>query len=674
MGGTGGAPIEGPQPGKTEPSAPEPMAVADRPLRLADGCSTEGPARFLFEIPRAGESSGDFYRLPFPSDVRRRDGKVDFAEMPRAGVALVGFDLVDRYLGAVGDAGLGFGLNPTVFFRVTQPLGAIPGGSALPPGESVQFIDVTPGAPELGARIPHRMHVPSRGRYFCGTGVAVEPLPAAPLLPGHTYAVVIFGPLAGATGEKLVADVDLRAVLGPVAPGGTERRQAWEDHAPLRAFLSSAAATIPAGDVLAAAVFTTEAGELPAALRAAVQSGPAPQVTELIRCGEGRTSSCDDGRAPACATVPADPDLVEYRGRLRIPNFQKGLAPYEKEGAIAVDAAGQPQVVRQEEICFVLTTPRAPAPGTGFPLVIYSHGTGGHFRSPVESGLAGEYARGEVDGGAAVPMAFLGYEGVLHGSRKGVSARSTEELVYNFLNPEAARGNSLQAAVDLFALARGLSALSALSAKAGAALDLKRVGLYGHSQGGNAAAVAAGFEPSFGVVALSGTGGGLAGSLLEKSKPLPVAPLIATLLGETTPVTASHPILSILQMYFDAGDPLNYARRIVMAPASGMVPRHLLHVFGARDSYAPESTQRKFGQAGLLPVLHPVGVAGADGKSSVLTGEVRANVSGQVTAVQAQYTPDGYDGHFVSTHHPRARRAIQRMLGTTFRDGIPSVD
>jgi hypothetical protein len=45
-----------------------------------------------------------------------------------------------------------------------------------------------------------------------------------------------------------------------------------------------------------------------------------------------------------------------------------------------------------------------------------------------------------------------------------------------------------------------------------------------------------------------------------------------------------------------------------------------------------------------------------------------------VTAVQAQYQPDGYDGHFVSTHHPRARRAIQRMLGSFFRDGMPVVE
>jgi hypothetical protein len=429
------------------------------------------------------------------------------------------------------------------------------------------------------------------------------------------------------------------------------------------------------GELLAAAVFTTEALELPAALRAAVQEGPAPAVTELVRCGQGQPSSCDDGdKAPACGSLPADPDFVEYRGRLSIPNFQRGTAPYEKEGGIARDASGKPQMVRQENICFVLTTPRAPEPAAGFPVVVYSHGTGGHFRAPLGWGLAGEFARGQVDGAAAVPMAFLGYEGVLHGSRKGPTTKGTDELVYNFLNPESARGNSLQAAVDLFALARALPGMNPEGAK----LDGSRVGLYGHSQGGNAAAVAAGFEPAFGVVVLSGTGGGLATSLLAKSKPLPVAPLVTAFLGESGTVTASHPILSILQLYFDAGDPLNYARRIAAAPAVDMTPRHLLHVFGARDSYAPESTQRQFARAGGLPVMHPVGQPEAlDGAKVVAAGAVKANMgagTGAVTAVQAQYEPANYDGHFVSTNHADARRAILRMLGSHFRDGVPTVD
>jgi hypothetical protein len=45
-----------------------------------------------------------------------------------------------------------------------------------------------------------------------------------------------------------------------------------------------------------------------------------------------------------------------------------------------------------------------------------------------------------------------------------------------------------------------------------------------------------------------------------------------------------------------------------------------------------------------------------------------------LTAVELQYEPAAtYDGHFVSTQNPAARAAIQQMLVTTFRDGIPTV-
>jgi hypothetical protein len=157
-----------------------------------------------------------------------------------------------------------------------------------------------------------------------------------------------------------------------------------------------------------------------------------------------------------------------------------------------------------------------------------------------------------------------------------------------------------------------------------------------------------------------------------------IAALLPGLLGETGPVDVGHPVLSLVQMYFDAADPLNHGRRIVAAPPAGVSARHLLHVFGAGDNYAPEATQRDFGAAAGLPLVHPVGPDNLF-VTPVLLAPVLANLpfgpgGALVTAVQAQYAPDGYDGHFVSTRHPRARRAIQRVLGLFFRDGMPVVD
>ncbi|HEY0707083.1 MAG TPA: hypothetical protein VGG33_09805, partial [Polyangia bacterium] len=311
------------------------------------------------------------------------------------------------------------------------------------------------------------------------------------------------------------------------------------------------------------------------------------------------------------------------------------------------------------------------APAAGWPLVVYAHGTGGHFRGPVESGLADELARGKVEGGAAVPMATLSYDGVLHGARKNGSNRSTDELVYNVMNPTAARDNQLQAAADLFAVARAIPGLSEGDRR----LDVGQVGLYGHSQGGNAAALAAGYEPTFKVVVLSGTGGGIANSLLEKKKPIDAASILSLVLAENIG-DARHPALQLLQQYFDRADPLNHGRAIAAAPLDGMSPRHLLHVFGSSDSYAPDSTQWAFAVGAGLPIANPVMPSDRLAPLPTVLAPVRANLkvgTTSVTALEAQYRPNGYDGHFVSTQNPTARAGIRHFLGTYFRDASPEL-
>src|SRR5690349_17587973 len=148
-------------------------------------------------------------------------------------------------------------------------------------------------------------------------------------------------------------------------------------------------------------------------------------------------------------------------------------------------------------------------------------------------------------------MATLGYDGVLHGPRRGASTRPATELVYNFFNPEAARGNSLQGAADLFALARAIEGFPSTLIP-GVALDPGKLALYGHSQGGNAAANAAGFEPLYGATVLSGTGGTLVFTLLKKTQPTNIAGLIPLVLNEK--VDETNPVINLLQMYFDRAD------------------------------------------------------------------------------------------------------------------------
>ncbi len=668
-GAGGAAPIDGGSSVEaSSPAAPDPESLLPYSASLrAHACpAEEAQPRVVFDIPRAGDVSADFFRLPFPNDVRQRDGQLVLADFPRP-FALPGFDVVDKVVRAIEAEKLGWGPNPVVIFRLTRPAAFDEKtGSAV--AGAIAFVDLTPGLADSARVIPHRLRTLPAGRYLCARHLIVERERPLPLEAGHTYAVIVTDKLTDRDGQPFGRDVDFRVTMATTEPPtGAERKAAWRAYAPLRRYLTGIGG---ASAVVAAAVFTvTDAGAPAAGLRAAVQATAAPVVKDLVRCGPGATSICDDGRAAACGTISADAPFVEWRGRLEIPVFQQGVAPYDAAGGGIAYVDGRPQVVRREPVCFSLTLPKGMPPGAGWPIVLYGHGTGGHYRWAAETGLAAELAEGAMGAGAGVPMATLTFDGVLHGSRKNGSTRSTDELVYNPMNPTAARDNNLQAAADFFAFARALPQLRS----AERAFDPTRVAAYGHSQGGNAAAIAVGYEPIFGAAVLSGTGGGIASSLLEKQKPIPSSTWLPFVVGESVTHT-SHPVLALMQLYFDRADPINHGRRIAHAPMPGDGPRHLLHVLGADDQYAPVSTQLAFATAARLPVMNPVLAASALTHFEIVVAPVRKNFGlgvAKVTALEIQFSPSGYDGHFVSTHHPAAVTTIRRFLGSYFRDGIP---
>jgi hypothetical protein len=310
--------------------------------------------------------------------------------------------------------------------------------------------------------------------------------------------------------------------------------------------------------------------------------------------------------------------------------------------------------------------------------VVYAHGTGGSYRSATLDAqplsLAAELAKGELGEGAKAPAATFGYDGPLHGPRRGASTRPPDELVFNYLNPRAARDTPLQGVADLFAIARAMEGFSV----AGVKLDGTKVALYGHSQGGNAAAVASGFEPVYKTVVLSGTGGGLTQGILEKKKPVAVAGLLPVAFNEKAGVDGGHPVLSLMQMFFDRADPVNFGRRIVADPPKDVPPHHLLHIYGSMDNYAPDNTQALFARAAsVTEVIHPVVTGKALEALTPVMAPVKANKQigmSSVTAVQAQFNPEpAYDGHFVATRHAEARKMLLYTIGTFFRDGVPTV-
>src|SRR5262249_6588103 len=91
------------------------------PTWPGEACEADVPkAISYFRVPR-GTGDKDFYRLPFPNDIRMKNGHPDLSGHPKPGTELLGFDPVDRYLRAIEADNDGFGPYSTVLFRFSKP-------------------------------------------------------------------------------------------------------------------------------------------------------------------------------------------------------------------------------------------------------------------------------------------------------------------------------------------------------------------------------------------------------------------------------------------------------------------------------------------------------------------------------------------------------------------------
>jgi hypothetical protein len=677
-----------------------------------------------FHVPRASDpaTDTDFYKLPFPNDIRIKNGKVNLRGYPRPGPRILPFDLVDRYITAIEAESTGFSANPTMILRFSKAFNA----SAFPGDCGLSLVDITPTSPYYTLTSGLACGASNGGsRYVCGPYMWARTPLGSPLRPGTTYALLIRKTITDLLGNPFGADSDFSTMLDAAPPTDPDLAAAYAAYLPLRNYIATG--HIAASDLAAALVFTVEKYEDPlAGIDAAIASAAPPAIGGMVRCGDpGAVSPCDDGKTGAdhvrgcLAGDSTSTHFDTYQGTIDLPVFQQGTPPYLAPanatqpfgGSIAYDPTGVAIIqtpIPPQHVCFALTVPKGVPPASGWPLVVYSHGTGGSYHSIIDLGLSEDYALGKapvglgfgvdggtgavdaafagsglgVDGGASavegasVPMAVFGYDGILHGTRNGGSTTAVGELVYNFLNPVAARDNALQAAADLLSIPHGLAGFTAQ----GIPLDGKRLALYGHSQGGNAASLVAARQSSYGTIVMSGTGGEIIYTLLGKTQPVNIPAVLPYLLGENGPaaVDATHPVLGLMQMFFERSDSVNFARRPFREPLPTMTRHHILHVYGTKDSYSVVPTQQAYAlaagfQVAPVPPIDNFGLPTIASPPPVSDNEFFGSF-GKLTALEIQYQPDAtYDGHFVSTQNPSARAAIQEMLVTAARDGIPTV-
>jgi len=611
-----------------------------------------GATKVYFEI---GGNSGEFFRLPFPNDIRLDNGHIDLAGFPNPGVLIdeIG-NPVDEVIDMVEtDIEDGFSTTACIYFRFDR----WPDGGSFQNMTDFYVVNVDPDSEGYGEKASTGFNGgTARGNYICHNWLALCPSLGRPLDRDTTYAAIITDSIGG---FDLGQDDDFQSMLSSTQPSDQALADAWTKYQPLRDYLADQ--SIPNNSISAAAVFTTgnPTTTIPK-VRAAVRAEPEPTVSGI-------------------ETDTGDPSFTLYTGQVSVPFYQAGDRPFRLPadgGAIEYDAGGNPLWVEDEDVNFALTVPTGTAPVGGWPVVLFAHGTGGSEMSFVDN----EVAAWMADIGVAV----IGLEQVMHGDRRGVTGpeadleiNSPERLYYNFLNPRAARDNNVQAAADYFQLVRLVENFAAITGES-VTFDPDNIYFFGHSQGTQGQFLFAAHELLVKMVIISGGGGYLTESFVSKKKPVDVSAAIKLVLMEVD-VERYHPLLNLMQTGFDPVDPLVHAGAVFRYdwPDDTYPHRHVFMSYGIGDSYTPESTQIALAK-NLWVQQWPI--PGHELPESVATIEELPHYGtyyygpDPITAVVVQYEPTGdYDAHFVMFEHPDAITQWTSFVETMVADGYPTL-
>ncbi len=659
------------------------LAMVDGELFMPDAaCDPDdevGPFRVYFEVPR-DDSPDEFYRLPFPNDARIRGGRLDMSGHHDPGRLYVGGSLVHDYLQALEDTFAGFSVNPTIFFRFSRKLDF---DSVVGQGENQTFffVNIDPESERYGRAMGMGWSMTDgRGKFICQNRIELRAGWGSPLEHGRTYAAFLTDGIRSREGFPPSQSADLGDLLSDTEPADSELHDAWERYASFRNYLTEQG--VAPATVMGAAVFTTMNPDARmGAIREAVRAEPAPLISELTLCGDGVVSPCADGeRETGC--VNASGAFSEIHATYEALVWQRGTRPYltKEDGGELVFAGGAPLKQGSEPICMAMSIPDGEMPEAGWPVLLYAHGTGGSFTSFIETGVAGRLADITLPGGRTTKMAVVGYDGVMHGPRRGETDLDPDPLFYNFANPLAARGNFEQAAADLFALQYLVerAAVTALDSPTGSEIRFDPDNIYfmGHSQGSQGGPLYASYEPHLRGVVLSGAGGGLALSIVNKTQPVDIASAVAYVLtdGEKESVSASDPFLTLLQMYVDPIDPLNYGRMLFVEPPEAVPAKHVMMSYGYGDSYTPEPCQKAFAQVASIPAANPYpGDLSYGLKVSYPVSGNRSSGDEDVTVGLFPALPEDYDGHFVMFRDADLSSKLTEFLGTAVLDGTPTI-
>ncbi len=665
----------------SSPTASPDAALAD--VSATTDAPTDAPRDGVTAVMslRADLSDRDqWYDLPWPSDLRLNVmGQPDYRGFPFPGSS----SLVRGVLEIAGDR-QGFTALPVAYFRFDGPLAARAPDTAIPAEVTapVLLIDVDPASPERGRLIPTVAQTWDEDEYLPGPVLSVAAWPGFVLRPRRRYAFVLTTGVRSATGEPVRASATLRALREGMTPGGTRGAAAQALYAPLWETLRMRG--IDPNTVVAATVFTTN-----------------DTVRELADLGARIVAARDVTlRNLAVAegdSATRDPRYCQVRATVSMPQFQRGVPPFNSEGTFALGADGLPTTVTYPtlpnygEVPVVLTIPRRRMAAAGYPLALYLHGSGGTSASAMDRGVwrprtAQNPCTGqEVDEWNGVTGCFTPGRGpayVLAGRGFATASQAlpvnperlpgASGLAYlNFANLKAFRDTFRQGVIEsrLFieALGRLRIPASTLARCEGASLpagvtearfDLSRLVVQGQSMGGMYTNLVAATDPAVRAAIPTGAGGFWSYMVLRTQTVPGAARLIPVVVGTRTTLSHLHPSLSLLEMAWEPAEPLVFMPRLSQDPLPDHPLRPVYEAVGRGDSYfdigvfdaaAVAYRHTQHGAAVWPSMQTSLALAGLGG---VMGYPVRDNLTGgsgaRYTGAVIQYEGDGvYDPHAI---------------------------
>ncbi len=631
-------------------------------VALVAACGSPGPqplAATRVETQAYDPASGEpYFAAPWPDDRRlSAAGTLTTLDFPNPENGTLFSTTLQTANGLVH----GWGLSSPIYLPFTgaidpNSLPASPAAS-LTGSASLFLAAIDPSSRFYGRRVPLEWDfIDPPTLWLPGHVLAARPVRGFPLEPKTRYALVVTTAVKDKSGAAVGPEASFRDALQ-----GKGSAAAWWK--PLVAFLGKQ--EIPVDQVAGATIFTTQPilDEM-LAMRDYVESLPRPQVENLkfIRTSNG--FSLFEGTYPA-------------------PNFMHGTPPYEFSGGqFEWDQHGQPIPAVTEDMRVAVCVPDSAMPPRGYPVVFYSHGTGGDFETAADDGTCELLA--------AKGIATFGIDQVLHGTRAPAGAtcfgQTVDVCFFNIVNAPAGRNLMRQSAIDhvsLRRLAEGLEIPPSIDPGGrDITFDHALLGFRGHSQGGLTGALYAAIARHLDAAMLSGAGGHLTTTILERTgdvnlKALLESSLFLDIAGKES-LDQFHPALALMQTLADVADPISYARYWFEEPVGER--RSVLMMSGTADQDTPIETHEALAIAGGLPQLDngceraipAFALAGLLPAAPPLTGNIPK--SGDLPAVTAAIREFPGQDHFVSFNDPSAVAQIGAYFQSLFANGIPTID